>query len=270
MSVKITLDDYTVKVGHVGPQGPPGPIGPRGPAGADGTGAPGPQGLQGPPGSQGPQGIQGPPGPAGVGTPGATGPTGPAGPQGPPGPAAARLGDWAPVDHDLLSWSFDPSVATAGAALAAGQMAQVRQHLHTSAPVKGIVLACMTAGAGLTAGACKAALYTSAGVLVGASADQSAAWSSIGAKFVDLIGGPYQLPAGDYLATWWANGTTPPQWLRMAGNGWVGNINRPVNRYGIAAGPYTTTAPPTLPAANQAMAYWAGLYTVDNLVVSGE
>lgn len=146
-------------------------------------------------------------------------------------------------------------------------MAQVRQHLHATAPVTGIVLACMTAGAGLTAGSCKAALYSPTGALVGVSADQSTQWTSLGEKFIPLVGGPYQLAPGEYIATWWANGTTPPQWLRMAGSGWIGNINRTANRYGIATGPYTTNAPPTLPASNQAMAYWAGLYTTDNLVI---
>jgi collagen triple helix repeat protein len=249
-------------VTHVGQPGPPGQEGPPGPDGEQGIqGIQGIQGLQGSRGDQGIQGLQGATGNTGpAGARGPQGQTGPQGPQGIPGPTGGRLGDWAPPDHGLLAWAWDPSVGTAGSAAPAGQMIQVRLHLPKAGPVTGIMLGLNTAGAGLNN--CFAALYDADGQLVGSSSDQAGAWIVAGSKAIPLLGGPYQLPAGDLYATWWHNGTTAPQWLRMAGTTWAGNMNLTTPlRYGLSnTSGHAATALPVLPSAAPALAYWAGLY----------
>lgn len=184
----------------------------------------------------------------------------PGGP-GPPGPAGPRLGEFAPVDHNLFTWAYDPSCASAGFAVVAGQMQQVRLRLDEAATVAGIMLGVNTGAASLVAGQCLVYLYDHAGNLVGVSGDQAAAWATPGAKPADLIGGPFDLDPGDYYACWHFNGPAAPQFLRQSGLSWAGNINVGTDlRYGVATGPYTTTAPATRPVASAQISLWAALY----------
>lgn len=205
--------------------------------------------------------------PGAPGQKGDKGDKGDTGPQGIPGPAGAGDGQWSPPDHDLLAWAYEPSLAAAGLTSTAGQMQQVRLIVDHDDSCAGIVIGIETAGTGLTADACYGCLYrVSDGQLIDMTVDQATAWATAGPKYMAFQGGQKTLTAGEYLAGWWFNGSASPKWLRQSGLTWPGNINRVSNglRYGVAAGPYTNSAPATMPLAVPQAPLWAGLYRVMN------
>jgi parallel beta-helix repeat protein len=123
---------------------------------------------------------------------------------------------WSATDHGLVTWTMDVMVATASSVLpAAGTLYVCRVHVPAAAPVTNIVASVATAGSGLKSAACFAGLWNaSSGALVGATADQSASWASVGLKTMALSGGAKQLAAGDYYIGLYANGTTLPAFAR--------------------------------------------------------
>jgi len=162
------------------------------------------------------------------------------------GSASAWLQNWAwiPPDHSLISWTMDPSLASASTALTtAGTLYAHKLHIPEATTVTSILMHVITAGVTLTAGRCFAALYQN-NTLLGVTADQSGTWNSTGLKTMNIAGGPVAVAAGDVVVGVWFNGTTGPAFLR-------GNINIPNMgiaamsnyRFGIANTGLTTTAP---------------------------
>ncbi|MGA4942140.1 hypothetical protein [Streptomyces cinereoruber] len=129
------------------------------------------------------------------------------------GAAEARL-DYNPTDQGLISWTFDPATnITAQSALTSGQLYMVRLAVRSAATVSTVVVPVGTAGSSLTAGQSLVGLYSSTGTLLAQSADQSASWTSTGAKSVPLAS-PVSVTAGYYVVGVMSNGTTPPSLLR--------------------------------------------------------
>lgn len=173
------------------------------------------------------------------------------------------LGVWTPGDHGRLAWTCDPALVVSSNTTSAGQLVFARVHLGQAAPVTNVDLYASTPGSTLTAGQCFAALYDSAGALIGVTADQAASWVTGGLKSMALVGGPFVRQPGDYYIAWWHVGTTGPAWARVA-NQATGlanlGLSAPNNRFGTANTGLTTTAPPTMGAQTAGqITWWAAL-----------
>lgn len=281
----------TGAAGPPGSPGVPGPTGSSGPKGDTGlTGASGSPGAQGPIGAQGPVGAQGPKGDTGStgpqGTigpsgpastvPGPTGPTGPTGPDGPQGPkgdkgdkgdtgaqgpsGAAPTTEYGPADHGLISWPFDPSLATATLSPVNGTLNLIRVKVVADTTITNLFAFAQAAGAGLTTGQNWAGLYNASGTRVAQTDDMSTMWQSAGAFTMPLTT-PYPAVAGEYWIALLLNGTTRPTFVRASGNA-SGNINRSAAelRYGTRGSSQTTLPTqftPTLVVASTTL--WAAV-----------
>lgn len=121
---------------------------------------------------------------------------------------------WRPSDHNLLTWAFEPVVVSGGSAMTGGTVYLIKVNVRNGGTATNIVATVAVAGSTLTAGQCFAGVYNTSGTLLGATADQSGAWVSIGTKTMAISGGPLTLAAGSYYVALLANGTTPPQFQR--------------------------------------------------------
>ncbi len=168
-------------------------------------------------------------------------------------------GDFPPSFHGWLAWAFDPihsAVPNGGFNGANGTLYCVGLCLPKRSTVTNVVMRVKTAGATLTSGQNFAGLWDSAGNLVGATADQSTAWTSTGIKTMALAGGPFNLPSGIYYAGPWSNGTTRPHFSGIDSAGWASFGGR----YGIRKTSLTTTAPSTLDSpADLGGMWWVAL-----------
>jgi hypothetical protein len=165
-------------------------------------------------------------------------------------------------DHNLLAWTFDPNVANAVTVLTpAGTMNVARIKLPAAASITNIVMYTSN-GTTLTTGQCFAALYSSAGTLIGQTADQAANWvSGSSIKTMALTGGPFVRTAGDLYVGFWYNGTTGPGVARAPGTGLSAAILNaglaaPNLRYATADTSVTTTAPPSIGTQTAAANSW--------------
>lgn len=171
-----------------------------------------------------------------------------------------------PADQNLISWAFDPAVATGNTGTASGVLSLVRVPVRDAATVTNVILGVATAGVGLTAAQNFAGLYSPAGTLVGQTADQTTAWGSTGMKTTALTA-----PAAVTPGMWWVgiltNAATSSPAFARAGAGAVTGISS----IGLAAtaarfGSYGTTQtalPASLTLASITIAtngtFWAGL-----------
>lgn len=177
------------------------------------------------------------------------------------GGSSAASTTWQPSDHGLISWPYDPSVATSGTALpVAGTLYLVRLHVPTATTVTNLLGDVVTAGSGLTAGQCFAGLFQG-GTLLGTTADQSTAWATTGVKTMALTA-PVAVAAGDVYVGVYYNGTTGPAFARSNGNA-LSNVGLSGNtsRYATGNTGLTTAMPGTLvsPLVAQSNAYWLAL-----------
>jgi hypothetical protein len=117
---------------------------------------------------------------------------------------------WAPSDHGLTTWAFDPAASSpSGTTLSAGFIYLVELVLRQAATISKIHAVLGTAGSTLTAGQCLAGLYDASGNRVGITADQSTVWNTAGNKAMPLTAS-YPAAAGKYYAALLFNGTTSP------------------------------------------------------------
>jgi hypothetical protein len=124
---------------------------------------------------------------------------------------------WIPADLGWQAWTNDIADCTASTLLTGGLLYLTRVNIRAAITATGVVLNIGVAGVGLTAAQNFAGLYSSAGVLLGSSADQSAVWTTIGAYAMPFAGGPVSLPAGFYWVAAVANAaTTLPSLTRQS------------------------------------------------------
>lgn len=177
-------------------------------------------------------------------------------------------GEFSPVDVEMTACNYDPLhiSATSTPLGVDGTLYIQRVRVDQSTTITYLNLLVITAGATLTSGQCKAALYSGAGDLLGTTSDQSTAWTTTGLKQCALTT-PYEITEpGHYYVGMWANGTTRPAMGRApvggaeGANGFLGSTDY---RWASADTGLTTTAPATLgtmTAVPQSGAtYWAGL-----------
>jgi hypothetical protein len=208
--------------------------------------------------------VVGPPGPKGdTGPQGATGAKGDTGAAGPTGPRGdPPYGEWLPMDSGMLAWPFDPAFVSSTLTLGAGVMYLSRVHVPAGL-VTGVVTQVITAGVGLVAAKCFGCVYDASLNLVGATADLSAAWMTVGSLKSPFASGPVNLAAGLYYVAAYANGTTGPVFGRTSGTG-LPNTNSPDGKLRYATfSPNTGTPPASIPIASMAASsnsVWMGLY----------
>lgn len=175
---------------------------------------------------------------------------------------------WGPADQGYIAWNYDAPSSTSGSNIAlttAGTLYTVAMKLPVAASITNITTWVAGAGATLTSGQCFAALYQGfAGTLLGQTADQSTAWTSVGLKTMAIAGGPVSAAAGVLVVAFWFNGTTGPGFWRTGST--AGLMNAPAasnaaNRWGASTAGVTTTAPGTLGAltGSAPAAYWAAV-----------
>ena len=163
-------------------------------------------------------------------------------------------------DYGIQAASFAPVMAQGAFTFpTAGRVEFVKIRLPASASITNIVTMVVTAGGTLTAGQCFMALYTSAGALLGQTADQAAAWASTGIKIMAIAGGAQALPAGFYYVAGWFNGTTGPSPARATATATAltnYGLSTPNLVSGNADTAITTTAPATLGTQTGSSNYW--------------
>jgi hypothetical protein len=130
--------------------------------------------------------------------------------------------EYTPADRNWLAWTANPDYDASTTALAtSGTLYVFRALLPTASSITNIVYQVTALGTTLTSGQCLLGLATSAGVLIGQSADQSAIWASpgtTGVKTTALASGPFTA-TGPEVEIWALfNGTTGPTFPRGNGN----------------------------------------------------
>lgn len=150
--------------------------------------------------------------------------------------------------YGFLAMTYDPASAPAGSALTSGTVHMSRVDLPAPATISTITTTVVTAGGTLTAGQNFAGLYDASGTRVGVTADQSAAWTSIGEKNMALTV-PYAAAIGTYYVAYLSNGTTPIAPLRGTSGAAVTNLINHGMTMATARWATGPTAQTTLPAS---------------------
>lgn len=169
-----------------------------------------------------------------------------------------------PGDHGLAGWTFDPADVQGATILPTGGRLELARFRAASGLITNILATVTVAGGTLTSGRNFAALYTDAGALVAATADQTTPWGTTGLKTMALTTPQTVVPGAFYWVGIYANGTTLPTLARgsVAFNGAALNsgMAAPVLRYSSADTGLTTAMPATLGAQTaQPTAWWFGL-----------
>lgn len=169
--------------------------------------------------------------------------------------------DWTLSDLGLLAWTANPILGTqAGFIPTAGGVRLSRFKLSRAATISTITVVINTAGATLTSGQCFAGIYDTSFARLAVTADQSASWTSTGAKAMALTSPP-SLAAGEYYAALLTNGTTGPQFACVSTSGGAfGTIGRSSTNYlGLSADSSQTSLPTTATPSGANVLYWFGL-----------
>lgn len=178
--------------------------------------------------------------------------------------AYLKSSSWTEDEIGFKGWTYDPIICSTGAALIAGLLYLNRIKMRKSALITGLAINVQAAGITLTAGQNFAGLWRADGTLVAITVDQSGTWNSPGYQTMPLVGGPFQLAAGDYYAGLWANGATPPAFFRSTNSGpnmVNGQLTASNFRICTANAALTTTPPNPFGAQNPVSnSPWFGLY----------
>lgn len=129
-----------------------------------------------------------------------------------------RTGHFGPDDHAFLAWTNDPVLAVgASNSLSSGSVAYVLLRVAVGGYVGEINAQVIAAGASLTAGQNRWALYDQAGTKLGETEDVSGKLGSTGGKGFQLITPTRYLEPGELIYVGYLfNGTTAPRFAGMA------------------------------------------------------
>ncbi|CAL9296879.1 phage tail protein [Streptomyces sp. SudanB25_2051] len=189
--------------------------------------------------------------------------------------AAAFAGEWAPADHGLLAWAFDPVLGQSTALYpGSGPIRVTAVILRAPATINRVVWFATGYAGGLTAGSW-AAIYNSAGTRVAATGDMSTAayepaevHTAGGATISSPLTAAYSAAAGIYYVAWRLqyNTTTGDGPMLLAAESGAGS---PPNQFGYTVvrrfGVYSTgaaSAPASINVAameNGANRFWCAL-----------
>jgi hypothetical protein len=173
-----------------------------------------------------------------------------------------------PADQNLVSWAYDPAVITNTASPATGTVQLIRVILRSAQTVTNVLAHIGAGGTGLVSAKNYGGLYSAAGTLLSATADQTTAWASTGLQTMALATQQVNLAAGIYYAALLANETagTTPAFARnngiTAASGLI-NAGLAVATARFATGPAgQNTLPGTITMSGltfATVAYWAAL-----------
>lgn len=166
------------------------------------------------------------------------------------------------LDQDMLTWQFDLGTNMVATAITSGTISWSKLWLRQDETITNICAAIGTVGTGLTAGQNFAALYDLSGARLGVTADQTAAWGTVGFKSMALTA-PVPVTAGYYYAAILSNATTAtPAFARgSALTASIPNGNLTATNARFAVGPAAqTTMPLSVTMASRTLtgnALWA-------------
>lgn len=171
----------------------------------------------------------------------------------------------APSDNGLLGWTGEPRLSIQAGTImpTAGLLTLIRIRVFGTL-ITNIHMHCTTTATSLTTGQCFAAVFNSAGTLLAATADQSVAWATGGAKSMALTT-PQATTFGAFVDVgFFANtaGTLPTFSRCLNSSGAITTIgqNAPNLSVCTADSGLTTAMPGTLGAKTaSATAYWVGV-----------
>lgn len=164
---------------------------------------------------------------------------------------------WRPKDRAYVAESWDSNFQAGSVALpAAGTLTTIGIWVPEDCAVTSLVTGMSIAGATLTAGQNKAALYLPGPTwtLLGVTADQKASWETAvtmanAVKEMSIVGGPVLVPKGlVFMALWYQGTTSPAFWHATGATSGPSNAGLTAANYRSATADtlVTTTAPATL------------------------
>jgi len=165
---------------------------------------------------------------------------------------------WFPVDHNLITWSADPTLVTGTYTLATAGTLYIVAVKTNATTISNVVYNVTTAGGTLTASQCFVGIYQN-GALLGSSASQHTAWGSTGVKTTALAS-PVAVQQGIVYVAFFFNGTTGP--TLAAGSTALSNVGLTTAQSRYATGATgATTALPAAPGTLTALAQspWVAL-----------
>lgn len=172
-------------------------------------------------------------------------------------------GDFAPADHGLVAWAYDPTIAGTSLIMStAGRLFTTRLKLKQPTLVTAVRMLLSVSGATLTAGQNFAMVFDENGNRVGITADLASTWAGAAGDLDLPLTAPVALAGPFCTVGWYANGSTLPS-FRVAGSSTAsGNVGlaTAASRFGLATTGLTSTPPTTLGAiTGQGAPYWVGL-----------
>jgi len=173
----------------------------------------------------------------------------------------SKPAQYAPSDHNLLSWMFDPALSPGSMSGTSGTLHMARLLFPQAVTVSNLVLYLSSAGATLTSGF--VALYSADGTTrLGQSVDVSATQlSSSGLRTIPLTA-PVNLAAGTAWAAVYTSGGTPPQYARGSNAGQnLNNVGLTGQNFRWATGAtgLTTALPSSVTFTSSATTFWCGV-----------
>jgi len=170
---------------------------------------------------------------------------------------------WAPSQNGLLAANGDPFVAQNAGAAVSGTKYVIRVPVNITETVGNIWIIVTTAGATLTAAQNLCGLYNSAGQQLQVTGDQSAVWTSTGAKQMALAASTVVTPPYVYVEVM-SNGTTPAAFARFgqppsANLNLAGALLRCATNGTGATALDASITPASLSTSNTPFSFWVGL-----------
>jgi hypothetical protein len=169
---------------------------------------------------------------------------------------------WQGSDYGYISMSYDVALSTNTSTplTPAGTPFGIKIPIRRRCLVTNVVIHLTTAGSGLTANQCGAALYQNNVLLSATAMTMSTVWNSLGTKVMALTT-PQDVAAGFVDVVLFYNGTTGPALLRSGAT--AGNLaltTTALRNFTTNDTGRTTTFPATLGTRTaSAVAYWAAV-----------
>jgi hypothetical protein len=125
-----------------------------------------------------------------------------------------RASEPSALDQDMISWQFDLATNMVASTVTSGTVQWSKLWIRQATTITNVCAAIGTVGTGLTAGQNFGGLYDPAGNRIGVTADQTAAWGTVGFKEMALTA-PVAVTSGYYYVAILTNAaTTTPAFAR--------------------------------------------------------
>lgn len=168
------------------------------------------------------------------------------------------------ADHGLVNWNFSPYTNMVATAITSGTVNMAKVWIRQPVTVDSVAIGIGTVGAALVAGQNFAGLYDAGGNRLGQTADQTAAWGTVGGKDMALTAPVVISTPGAYYVAVLSNAGTTPAFARgSALTPTIANINLTAADAAFATGPAgQTSLPVSITMASRTLtgnALWAAI-----------